>query len=119
MDDFASAHLLGLLTTRGWLVTYRRAPAAEAEAPAAGAEAPPAGATVTLEEGVYAVVLRARSHSRVVPPLIHCTPGSLTYSVPLFLERQCDLVVTLGGAALARARLPPALLVRLSGFSGP
>ena len=46
MDDFASAHLLGLLTTRGWLVTYRRAPAVEAEA-----EAPAAGATVTLEEG--------------------------------------------------------------------
>jgi hypothetical protein len=32
--------------------------------------------------------LRARSHSRFVPPLIHFIP--LTYSVPLFLKRHCD-----------------------------
>jgi hypothetical protein len=35
--------------------------------------------------------LRARSHCRrVVPRLIHFTPDSLTYSVLLFLKRQCD-----------------------------
>jgi hypothetical protein len=32
----------------------------------------------------------ARSHYRAVSPLIHFTPESLTYSVPLFLKRQCD-----------------------------
>jgi hypothetical protein len=32
---------------------------------------------------------RARSHGRVVPPLIHFTPDSLTYLVPLFLKRRC------------------------------
>jgi hypothetical protein len=32
---------------------------------------------------------RARSHCRVVLPLIHFLPDSLTYSVPLFLKRQC------------------------------
>ena len=40
---------------------------------------------------------RARSHCRFIPPLIHFIPYSLTYSVPLFLKRQCDR--TLGGAA--------------------
>jgi MFS family permease len=34
--------------------------------------------------------LRARSHCRFVPPLIHFIPDLLTYSVPLFLKRQCD-----------------------------
>jgi hypothetical protein len=29
------------------------------------------------------VVLRARSHRRFAPPLIHTTPDSLTCSVPL------------------------------------
>jgi hypothetical protein len=38
---------------------------------------------------------RARSHCRFVPPLIPFIPESLTYSVPLFLKRQCDR--TLGG----------------------
>jgi hypothetical protein len=33
---------------------------------------------------------RARSHCRFAPPLIHFTPESLTYSVHLFLKRQCD-----------------------------
>jgi hypothetical protein len=33
---------------------------------------------------------RARSHCRFAPPLIHFIPYSLTYSVPLFLKRQCD-----------------------------
>ena len=33
---------------------------------------------------------RARSHCRFVLPLIHFTPDSLTYSVPVFLKRQCD-----------------------------
>ena len=39
---------------------------------------------------------RARSHCRFVQPLIHFIPDSLTYSVPLFLKRQCNR--TLGGA---------------------
>jgi hypothetical protein len=30
------------------------------------------------------------SHCRFAPPLIHFIPHSLTYSVPLFLKRQCD-----------------------------
>jgi hypothetical protein len=52
--------------------------------------------------------LRARSHRRFVPPLIHAIPYSLTYSVPLFLKRQCDR--TLGG-------LPPgATTPRLPGI---
>jgi hypothetical protein len=33
---------------------------------------------------------RARSHCRYVAPLIRFIPDSLTYSVPLFLKRQCD-----------------------------
>jgi hypothetical protein len=34
---------------------------------------------------------KARSHCRfVLLPLIHFIPESLTYSVPLFLKRQCD-----------------------------
>jgi hypothetical protein len=33
---------------------------------------------------------RARSHCRFVLPLIHFRPDSLTYSLPLFLKRQCD-----------------------------
>ena len=39
---------------------------------------------------------RAPSHCRVVPPLTHSIPNSLTYSVPVFLKRQCGR--TLGGA---------------------
>jgi ankyrin repeat protein len=33
---------------------------------------------------------RARSHCRVALPLIHFIPDSLTYSMSLFLKRQCD-----------------------------
>jgi hypothetical protein len=33
---------------------------------------------------------RARSHCRFVPPLTHFIPYFLTYSVPLFLKRECD-----------------------------
>ena len=33
---------------------------------------------------------RARSHCRFVLPLVRFIPDSLTYSVPLFLKRQCD-----------------------------
>ena len=33
---------------------------------------------------------RARSHCRFAPPLIHLGPDPLTYSVALFLKRQCD-----------------------------
>jgi hypothetical protein len=33
---------------------------------------------------------RARSRCRFAPPLIHFVRDSLTYSVPLFLKRQCD-----------------------------
>ena len=40
---------------------------------------------------------RARSHRCVAPPRIHFIPDSLTYSVPLFLKRQCDR--TLGGVS--------------------
>jgi phytoene dehydrogenase-like protein len=43
---------------------------------------------------------RARLHCRFVPPLIHFIPDSLTYSVPLFLKRQCDR--TLGGGGGGR-----------------
>ena len=39
---------------------------------------------------------RARSHCRVVLPLIRFISDSLTYSVPLFLKRRCDR--TPGGA---------------------
>ena len=45
---------------------------------------------------------RARSHCRFAPPLIHFIPDSLTYSVPLFLKRQCDR--TLGGGLAGAGR---------------
>ena len=45
---------------------------------------------------------RARSHCRFTPPPIHFIPDSLTYSVPLFLNRQCDR--TLGHGPARRAR---------------
>jgi hypothetical protein len=44
---------------------------------------------------------RARSHYRFVLPLICSIPDSLTYSVPLFLKRQCDR--TLGGELIGPA----------------
>jgi hypothetical protein len=53
--------------------------------------------TVPLGEAVRGVadqgqVVRARSRCRFVLPLIYFTPDSLTYSVPLFLKRQCDRI---------------------------
>jgi hypothetical protein len=39
----------------------------------------------------------ARSHCRFVKPPIHFIPYSLTYSVPLFLKRQCDRTQQVGG----------------------
>jgi hypothetical protein len=45
-----------------------------------------AAATITVTGGEGG----ARSHYRFALPLIHFIPGSLTYSVPLFLKRQCD-----------------------------
>ena len=49
---------------------------------------------------------RAQSHCRVVPPRIHFIPDSLTYSVPLFLNRQCDRTLGLPALPLRRpARL--------------
>jgi hypothetical protein len=49
---------------------------------------------------------RARSHCRVVLPLVHFIPDSLTYSVPLYLKRQCDRTLGLTHGAV------PAALVR-------
>jgi hypothetical protein len=46
------------------------------------------------------VECRARSHRRFALPLSHFIPESLTYSVPLFLKRQCDR--TLGRARRGR-----------------
>ena len=36
---------------------------------------------------------RAWPHCRFAPPLIRFIPDSLTYSVPLFLNRQCDRIL--------------------------
>jgi nucleoside-diphosphate-sugar epimerase len=43
------------------------------------------------------VARRARSRCRFVPPPIHFIPDSLTYSVPLFVKRQCDRTLGVGG----------------------
>ena len=57
--------------------------------------------------------LRARSHCRFAPPFIHfiIIPDSLTYSVPLFLKRQCDRTPgTLrykGNCSTERSVMPP------------
>jgi hypothetical protein len=48
----------------------------------------------------------ARSHCRYVLPLIRFTPESRTYSVPLFLKRQCDRTLG-GGPRRCRARAVP------------
>ena len=45
---------------------------------------------------------RTRSHRRFVPPFIHFTPDSRTYSVPPFLKQQCDR--TLGGTGAPPVR---------------
>jgi hypothetical protein len=50
---------------------------------------------------------RARSHCRFVLPLINSIPDPRTYSVPLFLKRQCDQ--TLGGEPGAGAHPRAAL----------
>jgi hypothetical protein len=57
--------------------------------------------TSAMEEprGDYVVDDRARSHCRFVLSLIHFIPDSLTYSVPLFLNRPCDRA--LGGRGRA------------------
>ena len=50
-----------------------------------------ADAAETAEHGYSSVtIIMARSHCRYVLPRIHFIPESLTYSVPLFLNRQCD-----------------------------
>jgi hypothetical protein len=43
------------------------------------------------------------AHCRFVLPFIHFIPDSLTYSVPLFLKRQCDR--TLGGGPARAVRV--------------
>jgi hypothetical protein len=40
----------------------------------------------TARENGYDGEHRARSHRRLAPPLIHCTPGFRTESVPMFLS---------------------------------
>jgi hypothetical protein len=49
-------------------------------------------------------VVRARSHCRFVLLLIQFIPNSLTYSVPLYLKRQCDRTLFLGARRPARPR---------------
>jgi hypothetical protein len=56
-----------------------------------------AAALFALEGGGF----RARSHCRFVLLLIHFVPHSLTYSLHLFLKRQCDQ--TLGGLPVKHA----------------
>jgi hypothetical protein len=58
---------------------------------------------------------RARSHCRFVRPFICTIPDALTYSVPLFLKRQCDrtpgddsrFFVSAGGGVLTTWALSP------------
>jgi hypothetical protein len=47
-------------------------------------------------------------HCRFVRPLINFIPDSLTYSVPLFLKRQCDR--TLGNSSHVLCRVVPGSL---------
>jgi hypothetical protein len=60
---------------------------------------------------------RPASHCCFVPPPTHFIPESQTYSVPLFLKRQCDR--TLGAAAagvpLGRGRPAPPARARSGG----
>jgi hypothetical protein len=51
--------------------------------------------------------IRAPSHCRFAPPLIHFIPNSLAYSVPVFLKRQCDW--TLGAIAVMIPAVAPGL----------
>ena len=56
---------------------------------------------------------RARTQSRFVLPLINFIPDSLTYSVPLYLERHCDRTLRPGALPDDHAGLlPPGLLHR-------
>jgi hypothetical protein len=48
---------------------------------------------------------RARSYCRFILPLIKFIPYSLTYSVPLFMKRQCDRIL---GRRLPERRRPGA-----------
>ena len=65
---------------------------------------------------------RARSHCRVVLPVIHFIPDLLTYSVPLFLKRQCDRTLGIGRGPRSRhepAGRPDASRVRGAPRRGP
>jgi hypothetical protein len=53
---------------------------------------------------------RARSHCRFVPPFIHFIPNSLSYSVPLYLKRQCDR--TLGAGSFEDAQQARLMLIK-------
>jgi fructose-1,6-bisphosphatase I len=57
--------------------------------------------------------LRARSHCRFVLSPIHFIPDLLTYSVPLFLKRQCDR--TLGKLRMLYEGFPMALITEQAG----
>jgi hypothetical protein len=46
--------------------------------------------------------VRARSHRRFAPPLVHFIPYLLAYPVPLFLKRQCDRTLAAGRQARVR-----------------
>ena len=47
--------------------------------------------------GEYSGAARARSHCCCAPPHIHFIPDLPTYSVPLFLKRQCDRTLGVAG----------------------
>jgi hypothetical protein len=75
----------------------------------------PAGDVVALVERADFLIaslglLRARSHCRFVLPRIRFIQDLLTYSVPLFLKRQCDGTLGLLRFVLAKAAAtaPPA-----------
>ena len=100
---------------RGWVSLTSSADNTAILEPVPGSERPAAD-FVPLEQRA-APAGRARSHRRFVPPFIHFISGSLTYSVLLFLKRQCDRTPAAGvapAAALAAAAAPgvPAGAVR-------
>jgi hypothetical protein len=68
----------------------------------AGGQAPGGGRRAGAEGA-----RRARSHCRLVAPLIHFVPVLLTYSVPLFLKRQCDRTIGARGGGSGRPRGGP------------
>jgi hypothetical protein len=57
-----------------------------AQALAGAADVPTAGRPADLRQ--HRGLVRARPHCCFVPPLIHFTPDSLTYSASLFMKRQ-------------------------------